>query len=268
MRRALVLDLDYTLLHLENLPGAIEVPGRTRSAYLSMETARALSELSDQHDIVLATARSWHGTKPVVEGLARWGVAVSGIVLEDGALVGPPGGHRPLEAGRRWGEIRTGLEGASGDLPAFSWQEDFEACLVARAGSAKEATPLVAALRPVALALDPSLRLFRDGRKVYVTGREADKWTALVALLGERAARAAGIGDGANDACWLSRVALPGTFAGAAPEVVALVRERGGPVSENWGHGGIEGLLRKIAGSGHAGPENGLYLGTTQKSSP
>lgn len=262
MRRALVLDLDYTLLHLEGLPGAIEVPGRTRSAYLSADTATALSDLSGLYDIVLATARSWHGTEPVVRGLARRGVAVSGVVLEDGALVGAPESYRPLETGRSWEELRVGLEGAAGDLPAFSWQEDFEACLVARASSPEEAAPLLAALRPVALSLDPTLRLFRDGRKVYVTG-EADKWTALVALLGERAAGAAGIGDGANDACWLSRVALPCTFAGAAPEVVALVRERGGPISKEWGHGGIEELLRGISGFEHEGLEIGFRQSNT-----
>lgn len=246
MRRALVLDLDYTLLHLERLPGAIEVPGRTRSAYLAADTASALADLSDRYEIFLATARSWHGTEPVVEGLARHGVAVSGVVLEDGALLGPPGDHRPMEPGRSWSSLRTALEGAAGGLPGFSWQEDFVACLVARAASTEEAAPLLAALRPAALALDPTLRLFRDGRKVYVTGREADKWTALSALLGGRAAEAAGIGDGANDACWLSRVARPCTFAGAAPEVVELVENASGPVAADWGHAGIADLLRRV----------------------
>ena len=247
MRRTLVLDLDYTLLHLESSPGAIEVPGRTRSAYLSAETASALCALPETYDVVLATARSWHGTEPVVQGLARHGVRVSGVVLEDGALVGPPGGHRPLKPGRSWRKLRNGLDEAAEGLPEFSWQEDFEACLVARAASPEAAAPLLAALRPAALALDPTLRLFRDGRKVYVAGREADKWTALVELLGERTAKsAAGVGDGANDACWLSQVALPCTFAGAAPEVVALVREAGGPVAKDWGHGGIGELLRRI----------------------
>ena len=263
MRRALVLDLDYTLLHLEGLPGAIEVPGRTRSAYLSADTADALSGLSDLYEFILATARSWHGTKPVVEGLARRGVAVPGVVLEDGALLGPPGGHRPLEPGRSWEDLRTRLEGAAGGLHAFSWQEDFEACLVARAASPDEAKPLLAALRPAALALDPTLRLFRDGRKVYITGSEADKWTALVTLLGERAAGAAGVGDGANDACWLSQVALPCTFAGAAPEVVALVRERGGPISEECGHEGIGELLRGLTRNGNSSP-----IGSTSRGAP
>ena len=247
MRRTLVLDLDYTLLHLEGSPEAIEVPGRTRSAYLSAGTASALSALPELYDVVLATARSWHGTQPVVQGLARRGVAVSGVVLEDGALIGPPGDHRPLRPGRSWEGLRDGLDGAAEGLPAFSWQEDFEACLVARAASPERAAPLLAALRPAAMALDPTLRLFRDGRKVYVTGREADKWTALVTLLGERAAtNAVGVGDGANDACWLSRVALPCTFAGAAPEVVALVREAGGLVARDWGHEGIGEMLRRI----------------------
>ena len=246
MRRALVLDLDYTLLHLEALPGAVEVPGRTRSSYLATTTAEALADLSDGHEVFLATARSWNGTEPVVDGLARHGVPVAGVVLEDGALLGAPGEHRPLEPGRSWEGLRSRFEAAAGVLPRFSWQEDFEACLVARSATPTQAERVLAGLRAVAQELDATLRLFRDGRKVYVTGAEADKWTALVALLGDRAAGAVGIGDGANDACWLSRVASPCTFTGAAPEVVTLVAESGGLVARDWSHGGIGELLRQI----------------------
>lgn len=245
-RRALVLDLDYTLLHLEATPKAIEVPGRTRSAYLAAETAEALSGLRERHDIYLATARSWHGTGPVVEGLALRGVTVTGVVLEDGALLGPPGKHHALEPHRDWEGLRRALEDEVPDLP-FSWQEDFEACLVARAGTPAEAETLLALLGAEAPRLDPTLRLFRDGRKVYVAGAGADKWTALVALLGDRAEGAVGVGDGANDVCWLGKLALPCTLAGAAPEVVALVRERSGIVSEDAGHAGIMGLLRGLS---------------------
>lgn len=246
MRRALVLDLDYTLLHLEALPGAVEVPGRTRSAYLAAATAEAMADLSDGHEVFLATARSWHGTEPVVAGLDRHAVPVSGVVLEDGALFGPPGKYRPLEPGRSWDLLRAKLEAAAGKLPPFSWQEDFEACLVARSTTPTEAEALLTQLRSVARELDPTLRLFRDGRKVYVTGAGSNKWTALVALLGDRAEGAVGVGDGANDACWLSRVASPCTFAGAAPEVVTLVGKAGGLVAQEWSHDGIGDLLRRI----------------------
>ncbi len=247
-RRALVLDLDYTLLHLEATPRAIEVPGRTRSAYLAAATAEALADLQERHDLFLSTARSWHGTEPVVEGLARRGVDVSGVILEDGALLGPAREHHPLEPGRDWEGLRRALDGAAPEIPPFVWQEDFEACLVARAATPAEAEALLARLREEALRLDPTLRAFRDGRKAYLTGAKADKWTTLEALLGpDRAAGAIGVGDGANDLCWLRRVSLPCTLAGAAPEIVALVQERGGLVSEDGGHGGIAGLLIEIA---------------------
>ncbi len=245
-RRALILDLDYTLLHLEARPDAIEVPGRTRSAYLAGASAEALARLRTRHEIILATARSWHGTHPVVEGLMERGVAVSGVVLEDGALLGPPGGYWPLEPERSWPELRSKL-GAMPDLPPFTWQEDFEACLVARSTTPDEAEALLVQLRPAVLRLDPTLRCFRDGRKVYLTGALADKWTALETLLGERAAGAVGVGDGANDVCWLSRVATPCTLAGAAPAVVSLVEEAGGIVSETPGHEGIGELLWRIS---------------------
>ncbi len=245
-RRALVLDLDYTLLHLKALPDAIEVPGRTRSAYLAAATAEALASLRASYDIFLATARSWHGTKPVVDSLARRGVAVSGAVLEDGALLGPPGQHYPLEPERSWTELRRSLEDAVSDQASFSWQEDFEACLVARAESPVEAKSLLVRLGGLALNLDPTLRIFRDGRKVYLTGGRADKWTALESLLGERAAGAVGIGDGANDVCWLSQVATPCTLVGAAPAVVSLVGKAGGLVSKTPGHDGIRELLWRL----------------------
>lgn len=70
LRRFLVLDLDFTLLHLEAVPDAVEVPGRTRSSYLAAGTAEALADLQERFDILLATVRSWCGTRPVVEGLA------------------------------------------------------------------------------------------------------------------------------------------------------------------------------------------------------
>ena len=245
-RRALVLDLDYTLLHLEAAAGAIEVPGRTRSAYLAAETAEALRDLQEWYDVFLATARSWHGTRPVVEGLALRGANVNGVVLEDGALLGPPGEHRPLEPQRDWDGLRRALGAALPNLP-FSWQEDFEACLVARSQTPAEAETLLARLGGEALRLDPTLRCFRDGRKVYVAGAGADKWTALVTLLGERAEGAVGIGDGVNDVCWLGRMTTPCTFAGVTPDLVRLVRERGGLVSEDAGHAGILGLLRGLS---------------------
>jgi hypothetical protein len=57
---------------------------------------------------------------------------------------------------------------------------------------------------------------------------------------------AVGVGDGTNDLCWLSRVELPCTLLGAAPEVVALVEENGGLVSKMPGHEGIRRLLREV----------------------
>jgi hydroxymethylpyrimidine pyrophosphatase-like HAD family hydrolase len=244
-RRPLILDLDYTLLHLEARPGAIEVPGRTRSAYLAPETFEALAELRERFEVVLATARSWAGTREVVEGLASRGVEVYGTVLEDGALLGKPGAERPLEPSRRWEPLRDALTGLSG-CPPFEWQGDFRACLVARAASREEAEELRFRLGAEALRLDPTLRLFRDGRKVYVTGMGADKWTGLVVLLGERTARAVGIGDGLNDLVWLSRVSLPATLAGAAPEVADLVAAQAGLISDEPGHAGIAQVLRRV----------------------
>lgn len=245
-RRPLVLDLDYTLLHLETTPGAIEVPGRTRSAYLAAGTAEALAELQERFEVLLATARSWPGTHPVVEGLTRRGVSVSGAVLEDGALFGPPGEERPLEPHRSWQPLRAALERLS-DCPPFEWQEDFRACLVARARTPAEAEEVRVRIGGEALCLDSTLRCFRDGRKVYLTGAAANKWTALEALLGEKAENSVGIGDGANDLCWLSRVSLPCTLAGAVPEVITLVEERGGFVSREPGHKGIRELLREVS---------------------
>lgn len=249
-RRALILDLDFTLLHLEAVPGSIEVPGRTRSAFIAPATVQALWALQDRFAIVLATARSWDGARWVSDGLSERGVSVAGAILEDGALLrssAPRPQLRPLEEGRGWEALRAEFEARRLDAwPGFEWQRDFVACLVARAESSEEAGALMQAWAPLVDAMNQGgheLRRFRDGRKLYVAGRRADKWAALKYLLGSGAEESAGAGDGANDVCWLSKIALPCTMPGAAPQVLAAVREKGGFVSEHGGHAGIAEVL-------------------------
>jgi hydroxymethylpyrimidine pyrophosphatase-like HAD family hydrolase len=246
-RRALILDLDFTLLHLEPVPGAIEVPGRTRSAFISPATVGALIDVLPRFDLFLATARSWHGTKPVVLELTARGVEVSGVVLEDGGLLGLPVELRPLEPQRDWKNLRVAFEQAfPPECPPFKWQEDFQTCLVARVATSEEAERLQASFAERAKQVDSTLRCFRNGRKVYGAGALANKWKALEIILGRRAVEAVGIGDDLNDLCWLAEVALPCTLNGASPEVVSLVANAGGVVSETAGHEGICELLRHI----------------------
>lgn len=262
-RRALILDLDFTLLHLEAVPGAIEVPGRTRSAFIAPETVESLRALQDRFAIVLATARSWDGTHWVSDGLKRRGVPISAAIVEDGALLytprednaldglGVPQSARALEGGRDWNALRLEIEARrQSSWPAFEWQRDFVACLVARAQSSEHSALLMQAWAPLLRSWNHAgrdLRMFRDGRKLYVAGAQADKWAALKYLLGPHAEAATGVGDGANDACWLAQIALPCTMAHAAPQVLAAVRARGGFVSQRVGHAGIEEVLRFLA---------------------
>lgn len=247
-RRPLILDLDGTLLHVDTAPGSIVVPGRTRPSYLSGATLAALGALSDRFDVVLATARSSQGTRPVLDGLAQQGIRVAGVVLEDGGLFGPPEAGRPLETHRRWDVLRAAIDRACDpSWPEFEWQMDYTACLVARTTDAATATSLAPPLLRRAALLEPFLRSFRDGRKVYLAGSRSDKWNALQALLGDRAAAAVGIGDGANDLCWLSRVAFPCSLAGGDPEVARAVIAGGGILSLRSGHEGVAELLARIS---------------------
>lgn len=262
-RRALILDLDFTLLHLEAVSGAIEVPGRTRSAFVAPRTVAALRALQDRFAIVLATARSWDGTHWVSDGLKRCGVPISAAIVEDGALLylphedntldgpGVPQSASALEAGRDWNALRLEIEAARQSWwPAFEWQRDFVACLVARAQSSEHSALLMQAWAPLLREWNQAgreLRLFRDGRKLYVAGAQADKWAALKYLLESSAEAATGVGDGANDVCWLAQIALPCTMAHAAPQVLAIVRARGGFVSDSAGHIGIEEVLKFLA---------------------
>lgn len=179
----------------------------------------------------------------------KYGVTVSNLVLEDGSsLLGTPKEVRPLEPNRYWEPLRAALAGTTmRGCPPFEWHEEFRACLVALNASPAEAEEVRVRLGGEALRRDSTLRVFRDGRKVYIAGSRADKWTALQALLGEKAGDAVGVGDGANDLCWLSRVQRPCTLLDAAPEVVKLVEEKGGLVSTETGHEGILGLLRELA---------------------
>ena len=250
MRRPLILDLDFTLLHLEAVANAIEVPGRTRSAYLAPDTVAALYSMQARFDIILATARSWDGTAPVAEGLEARGVHVAGVVLEDGARLGAPHALRAFEPHRNWEEVRATVNDALSEAtaPKFEWQLDFEACLVARCEDATGSRGIMERFERGLAHFDGDLRTFRDGRKVYLTGANATKWTALERLLGDRLPQASGIGDGANDCCWLAHIAAPATFEGAAPIVKECVRAAGGFYSPRTGHAGISDALRHLAG--------------------
>lgn len=252
LRCPLVLDIDFTLIHLEFLPNSIEVPGRTRSAWLAPQTIELLGQLQEEFDLILATARSWDGTRWVSEGLKLRGVLVAAVVIEDGALFGKIGALQPMDADFEREKWRAQIEARrENDWPAFEWQNDFQACLVARCNDRENAAQLMGIF---ARQIEPhsNLRLFRDGRKVYFLPQTADKWNALRCLLGERAENAAGVGDGRNDLCWLREIAHSATFATGAPEVVQSVKNRGGFVSAQQGHRAIEEVLRHFANAGFA----------------
>lgn len=248
-RRPLILDLDFTLLHLEWRPDSIEVPGRTRSAWLAPQTTELLRDLQNDWEIVLATARSWDGTRWVCDGLAGRGVTVSALVLEDGALLGWPNALQTLDATIEIENLRDSVDARKTALwPAFAWQRDFKACLVARCENTEDA----AALHHI-FSVQPDwhsekLRFYRDGRKVYILSQRADKWSALQQLLGERARLAAGVGDGENDLRWLAQIEQPCTLNGAVPSIIALVQKQKGYLSPLGGHDGIGDVLRHLAG--------------------
>ena len=244
-KRALVLDIDFTLIHLERVPGAIEVPGRTRSAWLAPRTVEALGELQTDWEIVLATARSWNGTRWVVEGLGERGVDVKSVVIEDGACLGKIGQLEAFAPNFDATELRDSLR-VENDWPTFEWQLDFESCAVARCETPDGAAQLLELFAEQAKLKRFNPRFYRDGRKVYILPREADKWSALQRLLGERAARAAGVGDGENDLVWLPNVAHPATFGDASAALVEAVRARGGLVGAARGHRAIAELLNAL----------------------
>lgn len=252
-RRPLILDMDGTLLHTEPVAHALVIPGRTRSSYLAPTVMEGLVRLSQRLDLVLATGRSWDGMQAAVEGLQRHGVTIAGLCVEDGAKVGMPGSWTVLEPHRQWHRLRSWID-ASRDptWPPFAWQEDFQSCLVARADTYAEAERLASLFFARAADDDDDdgpeagLRVFRDGRKVFLIGEAVNKWQALGMLLGERATSGVGFGDGLNDVCWLTHIERPGTLHGCAPEVLRVVRAAGGIVASQGGHAGITELLRTL----------------------
>lgn len=246
--RPLILDLDFTLLHLEWRPDSLEVPGRTRSAWIAPQTVELLHSLQSDFDIVLATARSWDGTRWVYEGLAARGVAVSALVIEDGALLGQPDALQTMDAAFETEPLRDFVETLkSAAWPAFEWQRDFSACLVARCEDKESAALLRHVFAEQIEWPNANLRFYRDGRKVYLLPRGADKWSALQKLLGKRAPLATGIGDGENDLIWLANVKFPCTLNGAVSAVVDLVKQQKGYLSPQRDHDGIVDVLRHLA---------------------
>ncbi len=245
LKRPLVLDLDFTLIHLEYVPDSIEVPGRTRSAYLAPQTVEILGELQSEFEIILATARSWDGTRPVADGLNSRGVEVENVVIEDGACLGKIGALTAFAPNFTATELRESLP-VEDDWPTFEWQLDFENCAVARCQTPALAARLMTIFENQKSLQHWNARFYRDGRKVYVLPREANKWSALQRSLGERAETAAGVGDGENDLIWLPNVAFPATFSDAAPALIEAVRARRGYVGGPRSHAATGEILRRV----------------------
>ncbi len=238
----LVLDIDFTLIHLEYVPNSIEVPGRTRSAWLAPQTIEALGELQANFEIVLATARSWDGTHWVYDGLNERGVRVENVVIEDGARLGKIGELEAFAPEFDAAQVRENLR-VDYDWPAFDWQLDFENCAVARCETTELAVQLMAIFASQTVLNKWNPRFYRDSRKVYILPREADKWSALQRLLGERASEAAGVGDGENDLVWLPNIAFPATFTDASSALIEAVRARRGCIGAARGHAAIREVL-------------------------
>ena len=190
LKRPLILDIDFTLIHLETVPGSIEVPGRTRSAYLAPQTVDILRELQTSYEIVLATARSWGGTRWVADGLNQSGVKVENFVIEDGARLGKIGNLKAFVPDFDAEQVREILE-IQKSWPAFEWQLDFENCAVARCETHDSAAQLLTIFERHETLQKWHARFTRDGRKVYILPREADKWSALQTLTG-RARKSSG----------------------------------------------------------------------------
>jgi hydroxymethylpyrimidine pyrophosphatase-like HAD family hydrolase len=245
MPRPLILDLDFTLLHLAHIPGSIEVPGRTRSAWIAPATVEILHQLQRNFSIVLATARSWDGTRWVVDGFKSHGVEVTALVIEDGASLGVVGDLQPYDPTFRVEDWRPKFDKPEMRVTSFEWQLDFESCLVARCENAEKGELLCQTWASQWSEQGGIIRFFRDGRKVYVLPAEAGKWTALQRLLGPAALSAAGVGDGDNDLVWLPNIAEPATFANAKPALIQAVQTQGGYISNQDSHEGIAEILKR-----------------------
>ena len=242
LKTPLILDIDFTLIHLEYVPDSIEVPGRTRSAWLAPQTVEVLRQMQLNFEIVLATARSWDGTRWVCDGLSERGVQVESVVIEDGARWGKVGDLQAFDAAFDAAQIRASVP----QTTDFEWQLDFQNCVVARCQTPENAAQVMEnfAARSELKKWNP--RFYRDGRKVYILPREADKWSALQQLLGARAKQSAGVGDGENDLVWLPNIAQPVTFIDAAPALVEAVRARRGCIGGAGGHSAIRDILRRV----------------------
>ena len=240
--RPLILDIDFTLIHLDSVPGSIEVPGRTRSAYLAPQTVEALGQLQLNFEIVLATARSWDGTRWVCDGLNNRGITIENVVIEDGARLGEIGALRAFAPEFDAEQVRETLR-IQCEWPTFEWQLDFENCAVARCGNSESAARLMAIFAGQTAIKKSNPRFYRDGRKVYILPRAANKWSALQQLLGKRAKRAAGVGDGENDLIWLPQIAFPATFSDASAALIEAVRARRGCIGGARGHDAIAAIL-------------------------
>lgn len=80
---------------------------------------------------------------------------------------------------------------------------------------------------------------------------DASKWSAIDHIFGRLGidpARAAGAGDGGNDAVWMSRIGAPAAMSNARPEALAAARTVIGRHDEEGAAEFLEEILRQVGG--------------------
>lgn len=218
--RAIVIDLDGTILHAE--PAEIGVWGRTAYRYLSRPVADRLAELSSRTPVILATGRHARSVAGLVSQLPE--VNFAGFVLENGEHA-TTDLSAETKTDARWDDL-------FGKLPGWTRLDGFTRCLgVIPPPDFAETDEFLTEL------LNGSGHLWRDGRKRFLYHAEPSKARG-VRTLGFEIFLA--LGNETNDLDLLEAAVHVGAPSDAHPDIRALVARRGGFESSTSHSGSVE----------------------------
>ncbi|GBC63679.1 hypothetical protein DENIS_4677 [Desulfonema ishimotonii] len=225
--KALVVDLDGTLLHAE--AAAIPVRGRSGYRYMSRTSAALLTDLSHLVPVVIATGRNARSVDRLVAQLGQ--IPFSGFVMENG-LIARQRVCRDNIPEDPWADLFE-------RLPGWERLAGYESCL-GMIFPPDMADP-EAVVRDALACLGLTAHIYRERHKLFVYPFPASKLAGIEALNFDPFIV---LGDEINDMDMLRAGAYPGTIASAHQRVRQYIREAGSYCSPSASHAGTEDLLR------------------------
>lgn len=252
-RKNIAFDLDGTLVFStpSSRGSSVEIPGRSKSTFMSREVADRLVDLCQIANVYLATARHAVSVKGLVEQFE--GAPFAGFVLECGWVA-----CHELSLASKDAQCRSEIQVLAEALPHFQIVPDYQQllCCIGRddanlsleAQESQRQTVLAALLE---IGWQSKWDVHQERHKTFLYPRVAQsdvapsKWTGLQSL-GVQSLHIAAGDDQDYDRALLEAAKWPMTLPTADSSILELVDHRRGFIATAKGHEGASQLLQTV----------------------